>query len=789
MLKRRLITLIFLSMLAVPSFAAEPFVIEDIRIEGLQRLQLGAILLLLPFRKGDEWSDITSEQTIEELYETRLFDSVEIFREGNDLVIRVTERPTLANVTFEGNDKISDAEIEGLLGVAGLNAGGIFSREAASQFVQTLKEKYGNVGYFGTDVQWSVEPLGRNRVNLNLDIFEGDVALIKEILIIGNEKISTEDIFDVMRLSTKKTLGILNRRNRYNRQNLLADLERITSHYYDSGYIDFEVVSARTFITEERDGLLITITVSEGEQYSFSDVSVESVSDVVSQEKLESLIVESPGDLYTFTATNETRTNLTSEYTNQGYARTEIDSIPTINDEERTVSVRYVIDPGQLTYVRKITFTGNIVTADEVLRREMRVLEGGEYSEEKIAQSRARLGRLGLFESVDIDVENVPGITDQVDLVVSVKESLTGSVLFGVGYSDSAKAQIHFNVSQKNLFGTGKQVTLNTRLSKISKSIDLRYTNPYYTLDGISRGYSLKFTEDDTAESDSTSVYKLDLTGAAMHYEIPVSETSTVGIDFGAEQYSLSTISSLQLDNQIKEFIEDHPDAVAGILGARYTIDNRDKAIFPSSGHRWNLASEFSVGDFNHYILRSHYTRFMPVGETLTLKFTGNLDFGDEELPFFKNFYMVGNSRIRGFDSSRLGPKELCNIKTTRVEEPIDDYGICATNRIVGGNVRALGRAELYFPVPGAQDSDDKRFSVFVDAGNSFRVIDDTNDSIGKAVGAYEDMSFNNLRISAGVAFEWFSPIGPFSINFAVPIQKKDGDDLDAFQINLGYMN
>ncbi len=787
MLKRSFISLLFLFMLASPSFAAEPFLIENIQVEGLQRVQPGAILIVLPVKQGDEWNDSLSDRTIQLLYGTDLFDSVEILRDGNDLVIRVTERPTLVEVTFAGNKKIKDAQIESILNAAQVVSGGIYSPNKTDEIIDLIKEQYGRVGYFATDIELSVEPLERNRLNLNFDIFEGDAALIKEILLIGNEDVPTEDILDVMKLSTKKTLGILNRNNRYNRQVLIADLEKITSHYYDLGYIDFEVVSSRAFITEERDGLLITITVSEGEQYTLADVSVESTSDVVSQERLDSLIEGTPGDLYTFSATNETRTNLTEEFTNQGYARTEVDSIPTINDEDRTVSVKFVVNPGQLTYVRKITFVGNVVTADEVLRREMRLLEGAEYSEEKILQSRSRIGRLGLFNNVDIDVQPVPGVSDQVDILVTVSETLTGSVLFGVGYSDSEKAQLSFNVSQKNLFGTGKELALKTRIGKVTKHIDVRYTNPYYTLDGISRGFSVKYTEDDTAESDDTSVYNLGLTGFGVHYVLPVSEEGSIGLDFGAEQYSLSAPPTLQQDYQINQFISENPDSNAALVGVRYTLDTRDRAIFPTSGHQWTLAGEFSVGDYSYYVLRNHYSRFMSLGESMTLKLTGNFDYANEALPFFRNFYMVGSSTIRGFDSARLGPKELCRLKLLDNDEY--SYGICPTNRVVGGNVRILGRAELYLPLFGTEDSDDKRVSTFIDAGNTFRVKDDENTFLGEFVGAYEPMKADNLRVSSGIAFEWLSPIGPFSISYALPVQKKDGDDLDRFQVTLGYFN
>jgi len=416
----------------------------------------------------------------------------------------------------------------------------------------------------------------------------------------------------------------------------------------------------------------------------------------------------------------------------------------------------------------------------------MRILEGGEYSAEKIIQSRARLGRLGLFSNVDIRVESVPGTPDQVDLLVAVNERLTGSLLFGVGYSDSERAQINLNVTQRNLFGTGKQVSLNTKYSEISQEVAVDYTNPYYTIDGVSRGFSIRYTRDDTSATDSASIYDLGVTGLGVHYGFPISEESTAGVSFSAETYDITLDPSLQADFQIRGFVQEHEGPFAGLIGLRYEFDSRDRALFATEGRRFRLSSEFSAGDLNYYILRANYTHYLPLGESMTLRLSGGADYGDDSLPFFRNFFMVGNAAVRGFDSATLGPRELCREK---IQAGNYIYGSCITDRVVGGNLRVLGRAELYLPLFGTQESNDKRISTFIDAGNTFRSSSDEFQSIGEQVGVYEQVSSSNLRSSAGLAFEWLSPIGPFSISYALPVREKVGDESDRFQITLGYLN
>jgi outer membrane protein insertion porin family len=765
-------------------YAIESFVIEKIQVEGLQRVTAGAVFVALPVKVGDEMNDQHSAASIQALYATGLFDDVQLRREGNHLVIAVVERPTIASTTFYGNKKIPSEIIEQNLKFGGLSAGGIYNPGNVDNFISEIRQAYVEIGHFSVEITTTVEPLERNRVNLAFNIFEGKIALIKEIRIVGNEKISDKDIRDIMKVTAKKTFGFLNRNNRYNRAKLRADLENIVSHYHNLGHLDFEILSSRSFLAEDRQSILVVISMSEGSPFKFGEIQVRSSDDVIPQEQLDMLVEEKTGELYSFEQVSQTRSRISNEFANQGFARTQVDPLPTIHEDEQVIDVNYVVKPGKLTYVRRITFTGNTVTNDEVLRREMRIYEGGVYSAQQIQQSRNRLGRLGIFTNVDMHIEPVPRVEDQIDIFVEVEESLTGSILFGIGYSEADQVLLNFNISQRNLFGTGKQASIDTNFSKVQKLLSVDYTNPYYTLDGVSRGFNFQYQDTDTSESNTSSIYDLGLTGLGMDYLIPVTEEGSFGIGLSAEQYKLTVEEDNLRDDFIQKFAVDNPKGTSGKILLSYRKDTRNRALFVSSGSEFSLSTEFSAGDLEYNIFRARYARFFPLGKTTTLKLSSQLDYGDDSMPFFRNFYMSGSATIRGFDSSSLGAKEICST-SSNMNAP--EYSVCNNSRSLGGNLRLLNRAELYLPFFGAKDSDDKRFSVFLDWGNTFINSNSEYSKIGRNIGAHEAPSFGNLRASTGLAFEWLSPIGPFGISFGIPIKKKDGDRLDRFQITLGY--
>ncbi len=783
--------------------AIETFIIEDIQIEGLQRVSAGAVFVALPVRAGDEMNDVLSAASIEAVYATGLFDDVQLRRAGDDLIVSVVERPLIAATEFQGNRKIKKEGLESALRVAGLNAGGIYSPELLDSFIDELKREYIRVGYFSVTVETSVVPVERNRVELFFKIYEGKVALIRDIRIVGNEQYSDEEIIDLMKITTKKSFGLFNRNNRYNSEVIRADVESLISFYNNQGYINFAVESLNSFISDDRRDILIVLVISEGDQYQFGEISVTSTDEVIGQEELDTLVSEATGEPYSFDAVSQTRSNITSEHANLGYARTQVDPLPTVDDETQSIDVNYVVDPGKITYVRRILIHGNYNTDDSVIRRELRIHEGGVYSSEEIAQSRGRLGRLGLFQSIDIQVVDVANVDDQVDIFVEVTESLTGSLLFGVGYSDAEKASFNVQFSQRNLYGTGKQFTVDLGYSDIYKSVEFDFLNPYYTLDGISRGFNLEYAKTDTAESDTRSIYNFDTVAGGMRYGFPVSEVSVVGIEMSAAEYKFATGRVGRGDFFVEDFIKKQPKSTTGSVTLSYRRDTRDRSVFASSGSDTYGAVEFTGGKFSHYVLRGRHDHYFALADSTTLRLASQVDYGSGELPFFKNFYMLGATQIRGYESDSLGVRETCVGRDKEgkiISDNTGSPGPCAVARSLGGNLRIFARADLYLPFLGTRDTDDRRFSLFVDAGNTFMTSNSdyakarkklTNKKVypNSTVKSLEKVSLDNLRATSGLAFEWLSPVGPFGISYAVPIKEKKGDQLDKFQITLGYLN
>ena len=785
--------LLLLFVLALPVQAIETFIIGDIQVEGLQRVTPGAVFVALPVRVGDEMNDLVSSNSIQALFETGYFDDVQLLRDGDTLIVSVVERPTIAVVNFDGNKKLKDEIIENALKVGGLAAGDVYNPELVESFTDELRGAYFEVGHFSAQIIPSVAPLDRNRVELNFVISEGKVALISEIQLVGNNQISDEEILDAITLTNKKTLGILNRNNRYNREQLRADLESISSLYLNQGFIEFSLNSARTFITEDHDRIMIVITMTEGVQYKFGELSIASSDEVMPQEELNKLIQEPEEEVYSFEEVSNTRNAISDSFADLGYGRAEVDALPTIHDDERKIDVNYVVKPGKLTYVRTITFRGNFSTTDEVLRREMRVLEGGLYTAREIQQSRNRLNRLGIFNSVDMDFVPVPGTENQVDVVVSVEERLTGSLLFGVGYSETEKATLNFSVSQTNLFGTGKRLSLGAEYGDIERALNLDYNNPYYTLDGVSRGFTFDYRVRDTSESDTALIYKIDYLTTGMNFSFPVSEEGVVGMGFDISQEDLTLTESLRdtTDYRVADYIGTGLETTGGSAEVSYRKDTRNRAFFATEGRNFYAGLRASGGDSQYLSLTTSYSHYFPIGEKMVLRLSSQVDVASNDVPFYRNYYMSGSAELRGFDSGRIGAKQLCrgtpppDVETHTIDS--ETYFACDSSRSLGGNIRMINRAELFFPFFGSDEIDDKRIALFIDHGGTFlRTDDSVYNEASTALGTREKFSLGNMRSSFGIGFEWLSPIGPFGIHYAIPIKQQPGDTADRFQITLG---
>lgn len=755
---RNFILLVGLSFWALRVLAAEPFVISDIRVEGLQRIAAGTVFNYLPLKVGDEADDDSIRESITALYDTGFFEDVQLKREGTVLVVQVDERPSIAEITFEGNDDIDDETLRQVLTEIGLEERRVFNPVLLDQLVQELQNQYFSRGKYAADVSADIEDLERNRVAIRVTIDEGEAAKIRGINIIGNESFDDETLLDEFSQSTPGWFDYFTKSSQYSKQKLSADIETLRSFYQDQGYLDFEVQSTQVSITPDKRDIYITITIREGERYQFADYSF-SGKTIIEESELRDLVAFEPGDVFSRQLLTQSTKAIADRLADEGYAFSNVNAVPSLDREAREVSFLFSIDPGRRVYVRRININGNISTQDEVIRREMRQLEGAWFSAEKVRRSRVRLQRLGFFDDISIETPAVPGSPDQVDVNVTVRERRTGSALIGVGVSDAEGALFQASVQQTNLFGTGRELEARFDTTSVTQIISFEYRNPYYTESGISRGFNVFKREIDAEEAD-TAEYVTDTLGGGIDYEVPFTEFDSLRFGLGFERVDLE--STPETPDEILSFIEESPTNELPLLSAAFTHDTRDSILFPTEGVIHRLSGEASVfsSDQDYYKLNLETTWYWPVWRSLTFKVGGGIGYGDgysstQELPFFKNFFAGGSSTVRGYQARSLGPRD-----SGPTPEPL------------GGDKRLLGNIELLFPVPGRADEKDKRLSAFIDAGQVY--------------GADQSFDMGELRYSAGVAFNWFSPLGPIAISIAQPLNDKTGDETERVQFSIG---
>ncbi len=741
-----------------PAYALEPFVITDIRVEGLERLDEGTVFNYLPLKVGDEMDDEEGRLGIRALFDTGFFRDVKLEQEGTVLVVRVVERPSIGRITITGNQQLDTEDLEDGFRTAELVEGRIFRRASLEAMEREIQQAYLAMGRYSTRVETEVRDMERNRVEIVLTINEGRVARIRKINIVGAQKISEAELKDEMDLIERKGWRLFTRRNQYSRQKLEADMERIRSYYLDRGFHDFEVLSTQVDISPNKQNIFISIAIQEGEIYTFGDTSVESTEAV---EGLEELITIQPGTPFSRKAVNESREAIADRYADKGYAFVEVRPVYVKDEETRVVSTVLTVDPKQRVYVRRIEIAGNTYTRDEVIRRELRQYEGAWYSVGAIRRSRDRLRRLGFFGEVAIETPPVPGTTDQVDLRVVVTERETGSIQLSAGYSDADGALVGVNFQQRNLLGTGRELSVDLNNSDAVREASITYRNPYYTSDGISRSIRLSQQEVDSADVD-TAEYVLDTTTAGLSYRIPISETNAFNVGVALERLDLASTSATPPEFQ--PIIADHPESDNLVLTLGVSKDTRNDYFFPTRGGVGSINSEITVpeSDFEYFKINLNGSYYVPLGDRFTLKTSGGIGYGDGYgdstdigLPFFKNYHAGGSRSVRGYDGRSLGPKDSGD-----------------TPQPLGGNRRILTNLELLFPPFGGGVNKDKRFGFFVDGGMVF--------------GEDEEWNLDALRYSAGIAFNWFSPIGPFSLSYGQPLNDEADDDIENVQISFG---
>jgi len=746
------------------------FVVSDIIIEGNERIDEGTVLTYLPVRARDRFDPARdSARALRALYETGLFDDVVISRRGaNTLVVTLSERPSIGSIEIDGNKKIPTEELERSLRDAGIALGRVFNRSILETVERELRRVYFSAGNYGMQMDVQVSELARNRVGLDIKITEGAVARIRHINIVGNESFAEDTLLDLLQ-SDEDPFWPLSSRDEYSQVKLEADIEALRSYYQDRGFIRFEIDSTQVSISPDKREIFIVINVREGERYTIKDVTLSGDVDVP-QASLRELIKINEGDVFARGDIVSSSSAIQELLGQDGYAFAEVNVLPNIDDDEKEVALNFDVNPGKRVYVRRITFTGQYKTRDNVLRREMRQLEGSRFSPALVSRSRVRLQRLPFMQSVSIDTNLVPGSDDQVDLVVTVQEGPSGSFAAGLGYgSDGATVNLSF--SQENLFGTGESMRFSFDNSDTTRQLSLSFRDPYFTDDGISRTLRAFIRETDTDAADSLTTRFLSSTrGANISFGIPLSEYSRMSLGGGVERTEITDTGGTPDD--IEAFIDQNGDTYDIYnVTAGFTYDTRNRTVFATKGFVNSFNAEISGpgSDLTYYKLGYRFEFFQPITErytfSTTLRVNGGAGYGDfDRIPFFKRYFAGGVTTLRGFRTGSLGSRD-----TIMIGEGDDVETISTAS---GGDFRTLGTAEIIFPPPFVESPGATRFSLFSDFGNVFRDVD--------------DWDREDIRVTYGLAFVWLSPVGPLTFSYAWPYNKEEGDREDNFQFTIG---
>jgi outer membrane protein insertion porin family len=763
----KLLLCLLTAIIHLKAYATEPFVISDIRVEGLQRTEAGTVFNYLPMQVGDVMSDEKAAQAIKSLYSTGFFKDVRIENEGDVLVVTVQERPSISQIDFSGNKSFPTDKMKEGLKQIGIAEGQIFDKAQLDRAEQEIKRQYLSQGKYSAEVKATSSPLERNRVSIRFEITEGPAAKIRDINIVGNHLFTTEDLRANFLLTTPNWMSWWNKDDQYSKQKLTADLEALRSFYMNQGYLEFSIDSTQVSISPDKRDVYINVNITEGEKYNISKTKLAGEM-LLPEEDLRKLINIQDGDVFNRQKVTDASKNINDKLGEEGYAFANVNAVPEINKLEHTVAFTFFVDPGRKVYVRRINVQGNTRTRDAVVRREMRQLESAWYAGDKIKRSKERIQRLNFFDSVELETPSVPGINDQVDMTVTVAEKATGSVQFGAGLSSSDGVVLGFNVNQPNFLGTGNRVALQVNTSSYNTVYSLSYTDPYYTPDGISRGFDVYRRDVDTSRRNSSTLnvgnYNSQSYGVGMRFGMPLSEMDflSAGVTLDMTSVDLSADSPIQY----LRFCENSSGCSSNsiVLNAGWTFDSRDNILFPRRGVLQRLSGDVSLPglDLQYYKMSYQHSWFKDMGKDFTLMLNGEAGYakayGGKNYPFFKNFYAGGVNSVRGFLNSSLGPRDVNPISGS-------DFAI-------GGTKRLVGNIELFMPVPFVSQSNQFRLSAFVDGGGVF--------------GENDPISSEYLRFSTGVGVTWVSPFGPLKLVLAKPLKEKENDDTQTLQFQFG---
>ncbi|MFU8924845.1 outer membrane protein assembly factor BamA [Acinetobacter puyangensis] len=795
------------AMAVVQTAHAESFQVSDIRVEGLVRLTPANVYNIIPISSGDQIDEAAIANTVRVLFNSGNFDDVQAERNGNNLVFKVVERPVIAKIEMEGNKLIPKEALQDGLKKMGISEGEVLQKSVLQNIENELEQQYTQQGRYNADVQ--VETIARpnNRVDLKLKFAEGTAAKVVSINVIGNTVFKESDIERAFAVKESSWSSILTRNDRYAKEKMTASLEALRAMYLNDGYINFTVTNSQLDISADKKNIFIEVGVDEGEQFKFGETKF--LGDALFPDKdLQALQLFKTGETYSQAKVNAVKQLLLRKYGNAGYYFAEVNVVPEINGETKTVDLNYYINPGQQVTVRRINFSGNNKTADDVLRREMRQMEGALASNEKIDLSKVRLERTGFFKTVDIKPTRVPNSPDQVDLDVAVEEQHSGTSTIAVGYSQGGGVTYQLGLSQTNFMGTGNRVSIDLSRSDTLDYYNLNIYDPYFTLDGISRGYNIYYRKTKLDDDYNVSNYVTDSLGGSLTFGYPLDENQSVSATLNVDKTKVTTgpyVSTYVRDyllahggkatgtstwcpsNQYEDTDDDGIDdtCVGGLapyesefqgeylsynLNLSWAYNTLDRPVFPTKGayHRVSLDAALPGSDVEYQKVTYDTQAYLPLWRNFVLRGYGKLGYG-HDLPFYKNFFAGGYGSVRGYDSNTLGPRYPSVIYEQTNQEDQDPEE-------VGGNALVQAGIELVLPLPTKGDwARQVRPVMFIEGGQVF----DTNSS-------QYDFDINEMRYSAGIGFTWITMIGPLSLSYAYPLNDKDGDETKTIQFEIG---
>jgi outer membrane protein insertion porin family len=754
-MKRSLIAILVALAYAPSAQSFEPFQVKDIRVEGIQRTDAGTVFSYLPIRVGDTLTPEKATAAVKTLYATGFFKDVQLDADGNVLVVSLLERPAIAAIDVSGSKEFEKKKLLEIFRTGGLTEGRIFDQAMLERAKQDLKNQYISRGKYAVDVQASVSPLERNRVSVSFTIREGQVAKIRAMNIVGNKAFRDKELLELFAIGTPGIMSWYTRNDQYSKQKLSADLETLRSFYLNQGYLEFTIDSTQVALSADKREVFITVNVTEGERYTVTDVKIAGEL-IVPEDELRKFVKLKSGELFNRERLTESTKLMNERLGNDGYAFSQVNAVPEIDRVKREVAFTLYVEPGRRVYVRRINIAGNTTTRDEVVRREFRQMEGGWYSQEKINRSKVRVDRLAYFSEVNVETPAVPGTADQVDVNMTVKERPTGSITLGAGLSSAEKLILSASISQQNAFGTGNALSLSVQSGRINRVISLSYTNPYWTDDGVSRGFDL-YSRRFNPTILNAATYTTNTDGAGIRFGVPISELDTINFGMAVENNDIQIFE--RSPQRFKDFVRQFGATnLAVIANVGFSRDGRDNTISPTTGSFQRILGEIALPGVDIEYYRATYIaqRFFPITKNTTLQ--GGLTlgladgYGGSPLPFYKNYYAGGVNSVRGFAQLALGPR--------------DEFGFA-----VGGSRQILANLEYYFPFPGAGKDRSLRLSTFIDAG----MVDNT-------------FNIGALRYSTGLSLNWFSPVGPLKLSFGIPIKKEPTDRLQRIQFTLGTL-